>query len=83
MISSAHCDHAVLPRGVEFDQDFVKCSADLKCAGGLEDLQFEIDVRAQHFAERAAAHGGRALYVWTNALLGCADIHLRDHLEYP
>src|SRR5947209_12246897 len=82
MVPAADCHHSRFPRDIKFSENFVKGTANLEGARGLKDLQFQVDVRAQHLAQRAAANGGRSFDIGANALARLLDILEGDHLAW-
>src|SRR5579859_2177451 len=81
MIPAAHRNHARLSADLQMRKNFVEGSANFKSAGGLENFQFQVDVSAEHVAQRATADQWRPLDVIADSLLRLLHIFERDHWE--
>src|SRR3954471_6310894 len=80
MIAAAYGDDARSACRIEFRENLVERATNLECACCLKDLEFQVDIRAEHVAQRAATNGRCSFDVWTDALTRLLHVVDRNHL---
>src|SRR5438270_6892402 len=66
MIAAAYRNDPRSSCRIEFHENLVEGATNLECACRLKDLEFQVDVRAEHLAQRAATNGRCSFDVGTD-----------------